>query len=163
GGLQRRGRAEDARHASHERRRRAREAPLAAGLAERARPRRARGARLSLSQTIPLRTAYTAAWMRLSIWSFIRMFEMWFLTVFGLMWSSAAIIALSLPFAISFSTWISRSESSERIVSASRGDELVARRRWSTFEAIAGETSDSPAAAARMPAISSSIDESLSR
>ena len=37
-------------------------------------------------------------------------------------------LALSLPFAISFSTWISRSESSDRIVSASRGDELVARR-----------------------------------
>src|SRR6266550_1116806 len=67
------------------------------------------------------------------------MFEMWFLTVFGLMWSSAAIIALSLPFAISFSTWISRSESSERIVSASRGDELVASRRWSTFAAIADD------------------------
>ena len=27
-------------------------------------------------QTIPLRTAYTAAWMRLSICSFMRMFEM---------------------------------------------------------------------------------------
>jgi S-adenosylmethionine:tRNA ribosyltransferase-isomerase len=52
--------------------------------------------------------------MRLSIWSFIRMFEMWFLTVFGLMWSSAAMTALSLPFAISFSTSISRSESSAR-------------------------------------------------
>jgi hypothetical protein len=42
-------------------------------------------------QTIPDLTAYTAAWMRLSIWSFIRMFEMWFLTVLGLMCSSAAI------------------------------------------------------------------------
>ena len=50
---------------------------------------------------------------------------MWFLTVFGLMWRSAAIWALSLPFAISFRTWISRSESSERIVSASRCDGLV--------------------------------------
>ena len=37
------------------------------------------------------------------------MFEMWFLTVFGLMWSSPAMTALSLPFAISFSTSISRS------------------------------------------------------
>ena len=37
---------------------------------------------------------------------------MWFLTVFGLMCSSPAIIALSLPLAISFSTSISRSESS---------------------------------------------------
>ena len=46
---------------------------------------------------------------------------MWFLTVFGLMCSSAAIIALSLPFAISFSTWISRSESSARIVAAASG------------------------------------------
>ena len=62
---------------------------------------------------------------------------MWFLTVFGLMWRSAAIWPLSLPFAISFSTWISRSESSERIVSASRGDVCVARTRWSTFDAIA--------------------------
>ena len=44
------------------------------------------------------------------------MFEMWFLTVFGLMCSSPAITALSLPFAISFRTWISRSESSARIV-----------------------------------------------
>ena len=40
---------------------------------------------------------------------------MWFLTVFGLMWSSAAMTALSLPFAMSFSTSISRSESSARI------------------------------------------------
>ena len=53
------------------------------------------------------------------------MFEMWFLTVFGLMWSSAAICALSLPFAISLSTWISRSVSSERIVSASVGASLI--------------------------------------
>src|SRR5207249_8736994 len=139
GGLQRRGRAEDARHASHERRRRAREAPLAAGLAERARPRRARGARLSLSQTIPLRPAKTAAWMRLSIWSFIRMFEMWFLTVFGLMWSSPAIIALSLPLAISFRTSISRSESSARIVRSISGCELEERTRRSTLAAMVGE------------------------
>ena len=40
---------------------------------------------------------------------------------------------------------------------------VCARRRWSTFAAICGEMSDSPAAAARMPAISSWIDESLSR
>ena len=59
--------------------------------------------------------------MRFSICSFMRMFEMWFLTVFGLMCSSAAIIALSLPFAISFRTSISRSESSVRIVSAMSG------------------------------------------
>ena len=38
---------------------------------------------------------------------------MWFFTVFGLMCNSAAIIALCFPFAISFNTWISRSESSE--------------------------------------------------
>ena len=49
---------------------------------------------------------------------------MWFLTVFGLMCSSAAIIALSLPFAISFSTWSSRSESSDWISSASWCDAL---------------------------------------
>ncbi len=49
------------------------------------------------------------------------MLEMWFLTVFGLMWSSPAIMALSLPFAISFSTWISRSDSSARIVAAASG------------------------------------------
>ena len=67
--------------------------------------------------------------MRLSICSFIRMFEMWFLTVFGLMCSSPAIIALSLPFAISFSTSISRSESSARIVSAIAGTLLVERTR----------------------------------
>src|SRR5918911_1310761 len=78
---------------------------------------------------MPDRTAYTAAWMRLSICSFIRMFEMWFLTVFGLMCSSAAMTALSLPFAISFSTSISRSESSARIVSAISGRSLVARTR----------------------------------
>ena len=52
---------------------------------------------------------------------------MWFLTVFGLMWSSPAIIALSLPFAISFRTWISRSESSARIVSAIADTLLVER------------------------------------
>src|SRR5258708_5019118 len=43
------------------------------------------------------------------------------------MWSSPAIVPLSLPFAISFSTSISRSESSVRIVSAMSGCELVAR------------------------------------
>src|ERR671929_235553 len=59
--------------------------------------------------------------MRFSICSFIRMFEMWFLTVFGLMCSCAAIRALSLPAAISFSTSSSRSESSARIVSAASG------------------------------------------
>ena len=68
------------------------------------------------------------------------MFEMWFFTVFGLMCSSPAITALSLPFAISFSTSISRSDSSERIMSASRCDELEARTRCSTFEAIVGES-----------------------
>src|SRR6266511_3771763 len=116
--------------------------------------------RASLRQTIPERTAYTAAWILFSIWSFIRMFEMWFLTVFGLMWSSPAIIALSLPFAISFKTWISRSDSSERIVLSISGWLLEARIRWSTLAAIVGEISDSPSAAARIPAISSWIDES---
>ena len=76
---------------------------------------------------------------------------MWFLTVFGLMCSSAAICALSLPFAISFSTSISRSDSSRPDRSASRCDALDARTRWSTFAAIVGETSDSPTAAERMP------------
>src|SRR5256885_2038602 len=64
--------------------------------------------------------------MRFSIWSFIRMFEMWFLTVFGLMWSSPAIIALSLPLAISLRTSSSRSESSARIVSSASGEPAVA-------------------------------------
>src|ERR1044072_1190527 len=68
--------------------------------------------------------------MRLPICSFMRMFEMWFLTVFGLMWSSPAICALSLPLAISFSTSISRSDSSERIVSAASawGVDVCVRR-----------------------------------
>src|SRR5437868_2594061 len=65
--------------------------------------------------------------MRFSIWSFIRMFEMWFLTVFGLMCRSAAIWALSLPFAISFSTSISRPESSALIASAASGDAVAER------------------------------------
>ena len=69
---------------------------------------------------------------------------MWFLTVFGLMWSSPAIIALSLPFAISFSTSISRSESSARIVAAASGAAVVARTCWSTLPAMCGEISDSP-------------------
>ena len=43
---------------------------------------------------------------------------MWFFTVFGLMCSSAAICALSFPFAISRSTCSSRSESSEAIASS---------------------------------------------
>ena len=88
---------------------------------------------------------------------------MWFLTVFGLMWSSPAIIALSLPFAISFSTWISRSESSARIVAAASGAAVVARTCWSTLPAMCGEISDSPTAAASRPCISSWIDASLSR
>ena len=40
---------------------------------------------------------------------------------------------------------------------------LVARMRWSTFAAMFGEISDSPSAAARMPAIRSWIEESLRR
>ena len=40
---------------------------------------------------------------------------------------------------------------------------VVARTRWSTFEAIAGEISDAPTAAERMPATTSAIDESFSR
>ena len=40
---------------------------------------------------------------------------------------------------------------------------VVARTRWSTFDAIAGEISDAPTAAERIPATTSSIDESLSR
>ena len=77
---------------------------------------------------------------------------MWFLTVFGLMWSSAAIWALSLPFAISFSTWISRSESSERIVlAASRGDESSPGGAGAPSTRSPARSSDSPAAAARMP------------
>ena len=88
---------------------------------------------------------------------------MWFLTVFGLMWSWAAIIALSLPAAISLSTSSSRSESSARIESAASGEIAVARTCCSTLPAIAGETSDSPTAAEPMPRISSSTDASLSR
>ena len=76
---------------------------------------------------------------------------MWFLTVFGLMCSSPAICALSLPFAISFSTWISRSESSARMVAAASGAAVVARTRWSTLPAMCGEISDSPTAAERIP------------
>ena len=76
---------------------------------------------------------------------------MWFLTVFGLMCRSAAIKALSLPFAISFSTWSSRAESSDWISSASRREPPVARNRCSTFAAIVGEIRDSPIAADRMP------------
>ena len=88
---------------------------------------------------------------------------MWFLTVFGLMCSSAAIIALSLPFAISFSTWISRSESSARIVAAASGAAVVARTCCSTLPAMCGEISDSPTAADSSPCISSWIDASLRR
>ena len=61
------------------------------------------------------------------------MFEMWFLTVFGEIWSSPAIIALSLPLAISFSTSISRSESSARIVLSISGCVEDARTRWSDW------------------------------
>ena len=49
---------------------------------------------------------------------------------------SPALFALSLPFAISFSTSISRSDSSVRIVSAISGCELVARTRCSTLPAM---------------------------
>ena len=86
---------------------------------------------------------------------------MWFLTVFGLMCSSAAIWALSLPFAIRRRTCISRSESPA--AASSRAAGLAARSRPSTFEAIAGEISDSPLAAARIPVTRSWIEESFSR
>ena len=91
------------------------------------------------------------------------MFEMWFLTVFGLMKSSRAISALSLPIAMSRRTSTSRSDSSVRIVCAAAVSAYWERRRWRTFAAIWGEISDSPLAAARMPAISWSMEESFSR
>src|ERR687897_349297 len=87
--------------------------------------------------------------MRFSIWSFIRMLEMWFLTVFGLMWSSPAISALSLPFAISRSTSVSRSESSGPRAAVS-GSMPEARIRCNTFDAMCGEISASPTDAARI-------------
>ena len=70
------------------------------------------------------------------------------MTVFGLMKSSRAISALSLPFAISLSTSISRSESSERIVAARLAsvEELVGGIR----AAAAGESSISPRIAAKL-------------
>ena len=64
---------------------------------------------------------------------------MWFLTVFGLMWSSPAIIALSFPLAISFSTSISRSESSARIV-LSISAKVLQRLRAQSKDADAAET-----------------------
>ena len=64
------------------------------------------------------------------------MFEMWFLTVFGLMCSSAAMSALSLPFAMSFSTSISRSESSVRI---ERLDSRMRARRADALEDFPGD------------------------
>ncbi len=79
------------------------------------------------------------------------MFEMWFLTVFGLITSSAAICELSLPFAISFKTWISRAESSLLIASAAWGEVAEARIRYS------------PTAAARIPVNRSWIEESFRR
>ena len=64
---------------------------------------------------------------------------MWFLTVLGLMWSWPAMSALSRPFAISFRTSISRSESCVWICSAISGSGLDARTCWRTFAAIVGE------------------------
>ena len=61
---------------------------------------------------------------------------MWFLTVFGLMCSSAAIIALSLPFAISLRTSISRSDSSPRIASSMSGLADVERTPTTTLAAL---------------------------
>jgi DNA-binding CsgD family transcriptional regulator len=84
---------------------------------------------------------------------------MWFLTVFGLITRSAAIWALSLPFAISFSTSSSRSDSSVRIDSAMSVSAVDERTRWSTFEAIVGEISEAPTAAERIPVTTSSIDD----
>jgi hypothetical protein len=91
------------------------------------------------------------------------MLEMWFLTVLGLMCSSPAMTALSLPLAISFSTWISRSDSSARIVAAASVDGVVPRTCCSTLPAMCGEISDSPTDAARIPCIRSWMDASLSR
>jgi hypothetical protein len=71
--------------------------------------------------------------------------------------------ALSLPFAISFSTSISRSESSARIISSISGWALVARMRCRTFVAIWGEINASPRAAAWIPETSSWMEASLRR
>jgi len=83
------------------------------------------------------------------------MFEMWFFTVFGLMWSSPAIIALSLPLAISFSTSISRSESSARNRGLDLRLVLTHEDAARPSEAIVGEIQRLAIDAALIPAISS--------
>ena len=81
---------------------------------------------------------------------------MWFLTVFGLMCSCAAIMALSLPAAISLRTSSSRSESSVRIVSAaSVGESLVS-------PAIAGKVLQQVRATAISPEAADTIRAELS-
>src|SRR5207244_4339309 len=80
-----------------------------------------------------------------------------------LMWRSPAIWALSLPFAISLRTSISRSESSARIVRSMSGWLLEERTRRRTLAAIVGEIRDSPTEAAWMPCISSWMEASLRR
>jgi hypothetical protein len=79
--------------------------------------------------------------------------------------SSCAMSALSLPEASSRRTWISRSD---RPAPAGPGISSgtscwSARSLVRSFDAIGGEMSDSPAAAARMPVTISSTDASLSR
>jgi len=58
---------------------------------------------------MPLRTAWTAAWMRLSSWSLSRMLAMWLAIVFALSSSVSPICWLVLPLASSEKISTSRS------------------------------------------------------
>ena len=101
--------------------------------------------------------------MRLSIWSFMRMFEMWFLTVFGLMWSSAAMTRVVLAVRdqlqhldLAFGELGANQLLDLRL--GARGADALQH-----FAAMCGEMSASPRAAALIPATSSWIDASLRR
>src|SRR5918999_5475188 len=89
-----------------------------------------------------LRTACTAAWTRLSTWSFIRMLEMWFRRVLGVTKSPSPTSWFDLPSATSLSTPSSRSDRGTGAwANSSRSRSRILP---SSMEAIRGEIRDFP-------------------
>src|SRR5918993_494592 len=102
----------------------------------------------SSAETRPTCTAWSAAWVRLFTFSFERILWTWDLIVDSSMESSRAICLLALPWAMSFSTSVSRSVSASGLSGA--------RTSRISLAAASGASCTLPAAAALIASHSSS-------
>src|SRR5258708_5589819 len=91
---------------------------------------------------MPARTAWTAAWMRLSRWSLARMLAMWLETVFALSDSSCAMSWLLSPLARRVKISSSRTVSAARMATAALWLLAVTRMQRSRPYACGGRCAD---------------------